>query len=178
MRLFVAIELPDEVKRQLAGLRRDIAGVRWVAPEQLHLTMLFLGDLTEETTQQLSAAFSSIRIEPFELEISRTGCFPNTRAPRVLWVGVMPQPELARLAERIKAAAESCSIVLEKRSFSPHITLARVKQPGAGAVSGFLNQIICNKFPTIHVHQFVLFQSCLTQQCAIHIPVRRFPQVK
>lgn len=174
MRLFVAIELPEEVKHQLAGLRRDMAGVRWVAPEQLHLTMLFLGDLTEETTQQLSAAFSSIRIEPFELEIDRTGCFPDTRAPRVLWVGVMPRPELAILAERLRAATQSCGIVLEKRSFTPHITLARVKQPGAGAASCFLNQIIGNKFPVIHVRQFVLFHSCLTQQGAIHKPISRF----
>lgn len=174
MRLFIAIELPDEVKRQLAGMRRDIAGVRWVVPEQLHLTMLFLGDQTEETVQQLNAVLSGIRVEPFELEISRTGCFPNARFPRVLWVGFMPQPELTRLAERIRAAVESCGIVLEKRSFSPHITLARVKQPGAGAVTGFLSQTICSKSPPIYVSQFVLFQSCLTQQGAIHKPIRRF----
>jgi 2'-5' RNA ligase len=175
MRLFIAIELPAEIKDKLVGLRQDIAGARWVNPEQLHLTLLFLGEQTEETLDRLVPALSEIRVVPIELEIITTGCFPHPRAARVLWAGFKPQPKMNRLAERVRTAAESCGILLEKRPFSPHITLARLKQSGASDVSRFLDQNIRGRFPLIDIRQFVLFQSCLTQQGAIHKPIRLFP---
>ncbi|MDD5285386.1 MAG: RNA 2',3'-cyclic phosphodiesterase [Desulfuromonadaceae bacterium] len=175
MRLFIAIELPEETKRMLLELKRDIHSVRWLAPEQLHLTLLFLGEVEEGKLEQLCMALSEIRVEPFTLEIAKSGCFPGSRAPKVLWVGLESQPALNLLALNVTDAVSSTGIELEKRRFTPHITLARVKQPGSCDISCYLNPEIHAKIRPVNVTEFVLFQSLLTQQGAIHQPIRRFP---
>jgi RNA 2',3'-cyclic 3'-phosphodiesterase len=174
MRLFVALELPEEVKCHLVGLQGEISGIRWLPPEQLHLTMLFLGDVEEEKLAQIILALTEIRVAPFTLHITRIGCFPNARAPRVLWAGIERQPMLERLHLQIKTAAESCGIRLETCSFSPHITLARLKQPDSADVTMFLRQPTSNKIPPVTIEQFVLFQSVLTTQGAKHQPIQKF----
>jgi len=175
MRLFIAIELPEDTRCKLLALKRDIPGVRWVSPEQLHLTLLFLGEVEDNKLEQLILAMSKIKVAPFTLNFSKTGCFPRSDAPKVLWVGLDQLPALNALAATVRAAVSSFSVPLEWSPFSPHITLARVKQPGSFDISCFLNQAIREKFAPIHVREFVLFSSTLTQQGAIHRPIKVFP---
>lgn len=175
MRLFIAIELPDEVKRGLVAPRRGIPGVRWVPQEQIHLTLLFLGEVGEEQVAPLCRALAEVSGAPFTLTLSGTGCFPNNRRPRVFWVGLDPQPALDRLAEGVKRAAESCGITTEERPFTPHITLARIRPPAPFDTGGRLAQWVPEGLPPISVREFVLFQSILEAHGALHRPVRAFP---
>ena len=174
MRLFLAIELPEEVKRILWRLQCDIPGARWVEREQLHLTLSFLGELEETATQSLTALLSGIRTPGFEIRFAGTGCFPNRRQPRVLWIGLEPEPQLNRLAAQIRKAVLSCDIHQEERPFSAHLTLARLKLPACSEVAAFLDQALKQKLPTVPVREFILFQSRLTPQGAIHTPLKRF----
>ena len=175
MRLFIAIELPEDTRCKLLALKRDIPGVRWVLPEQLHLTLLFLGEIEDNKLGQLILALSKIKVVPFTLNFSKTGCFPHSHAPKVLWVGLDHQPALNALAATVRAVVLSCAVPLERRPFSPHITLARVKQPGSFDISCYLTQDIREKFTPLHVREFVLFSSTLTPQGAIHRPIKVFP---
>lgn len=174
MRLFIAIELPEEVKRILWRLRIDIPGARWVAQEQLHLTLSFLGELEETAIQRLTGALSGIHAPGFELRFAGTGCFPNPRQPRVLWVGLEPEPLLNSLAALVRKAVLSCDIPQEERPFSAHITLARLKLPASREVAAFLDQPQKQKLPKVRVGEFILFQSRLTPQGAIHTALMRF----
>jgi 2'-5' RNA ligase len=174
MRLFIAIELPQEIKKILWRLRSDIPGARWVAQEQLHLTLSFLGELEEAEIQRLTGVLSGIRAQGFELRFGGTGCFPNTRQPRVLWVGLEPEPLLNRLAALVRKAVLSCDIPQEERPFSAHITLARLKLPASHEVAAFLDQHQKHKLPTVRVGEFILFQSRLTPQGAIHAALMKF----
>jgi len=175
MRLFVAVELPEEVKRQLMGLQKNIAGVRWLPTKQLHLTVLFLGEVDDEKLTQIINALAEIKLAPFTLQIAKTGCFPNARAPRVLWIDLEREPMLERLYLLVRTAAETCGILLEKRSFSPHITLARLKQSNSADISSFIHQTVSDNILPITVQQFALFQSVLTQQGATHRQIQAFP---
>jgi 2'-5' RNA ligase len=175
MRLFIAIEFPDEVKKALISLRKDIPGARWVPAEQIHLTLAFLGEVDEITSGRLNDELSQIRSSSFKLCFTGTGCFSDRRRPRVLWVGLKPEPRLNLLAAKVRAAVLTCGIPQEERPFSPHITLARLKLPSSRESGVFLDQQAQKILPPLSVQEFTLFQSRLTTQGAVHIPIHRFP---
>ena len=174
MRLFIAIELPDGIKKQLEGMCTDIPGSRWVPVEQIHLTLAFLGEVDDATLDLLTKALASIRVPGFTLRFSVTGCFPDRRRPRVLWVGLEPEPLLNSLASLVREAVLASNIPQEERPFSPHITLARLKFPAPREVGVFLDQPKKQEFPPVSVREFILFQSLLTSQGAVHSPVKTF----
>ncbi len=175
MRLFIAIDLPEEPSKKLAGLRAEIPGVSWVPPEQLHLTLSFLGEVAVGICAQLTAELVKIGAPGFDLHFTATGCFPDRRQPRVLWAGLAAAPRLIALAQQINNAVTICGISQEVRPFSPHITLARCRQPAGKEVGAFLDQQRRLKLPPFRVREFILFQSLLTAKGAIHTPLGQFP---
>jgi 2'-5' RNA ligase len=174
MRLFIAIELPDDLRMLLEGMRTDIPGSRWVPLEQIHLTLAFLGQVDDATLGLLTAALATIEAPGFNLCFSGTGCFPDRRRPRVLWVGLEPESLLNSLASLVREAVLACNISLEERPFSPHITLARLKFPSPREVGAFLDQPRKRELPPVSVRKFTLFQSLLTSRGAVHTPVQTF----
>ena len=136
IRSFIAIELPDKVRRVLdqvqKHLRDSVTGVRWVQPESIHLTLKFLGSILPEQVAAISAAVGEVAHgEPLlALNVSGIGAFPNARRPRVIWVGIVGEVErLGRLQTRLESALESLGFQREERPFRPHLTLGRVKDP-------------------------------------------------
>lgn len=175
MRLFIAIEIPDEQKWRMGKLRSEIPGARWVPAGQIHLTLAFLGEVDEESTARLIIELGKIQASPFNLTFSEAGCFPDRHHPRVLWAGLRQEPALTRLAAAINSVVRGSGIPLDERPFSPHITLARLKLPCAREVGEFLQ---CHRRVAIDpffVREFILFQSRLSQKGALHLPVRSFP---
>jgi len=174
MRLFIAIEIPDDLKKMIAGLREDIPGARWVPEEQIHLTLAFLGEVEDAVFELLNSALAGIHVTEFELCFSATGCFPGRERPRVLWLGVKPHPQLDKLASEVRTAVTTCAIPQEERRFSAHITLARLNAAPSRELDGFIEQPQKQRIHTFRVSEFILFQSRLTQQGAVHIPLRSF----
>lgn len=133
LRSFIAIELPDTVKSALAGLQDDLkkegADVRWVKPDNIHLTLKFLGDMDEglvvDAVEKLKGTCSTF--PAFNLEICGTGVFPNMKSPRVIWVGIMQSPLLADLQSSIEDGMSALRFTREKRTFTPHLTLGRFR---------------------------------------------------
>lgn len=175
MRLFIAIEIPDDLKKMIGRLRVEIPGARWMEAEQIHLTLAFLGEVEEASVELLTEELGCIKLPEFCLHFSWVGCFPGRHRPRVLWVGLEPQPRLQTLAAMIREAVRVCGIPQEERPFSPHITLARLKLPHPREADAFLDQPHKQKLPPFRVREFTLFQSRLTAQGAVHIPVRNYP---
>jgi 2'-5' RNA ligase len=174
MRLFIAIEFPDELKKQLEGMHTDIPGSRWVPMEQIHLTLSFLGEVDDATLDPLTGALATIKAPGFDLCFSGTGCFPDRRRPRALWVGLEPEPLLNSLASLVREAVLACNIPQEERPFSPHITLARLKFPAPREVGAFLDLPQKKELPPVRVREFTLFRSLLTSQGAVHTALRTF----
>lgn len=175
MRLFIAIELPAELKQALGKLRCDLPDARWVPAEQMHLTLAFLGEMEEENAWRLRAELARIQLPPFTLALTGTGCFPHRQRPRVLWVGLAPEARLAQLAAAVQGAILACGLPVEERLFSAHITLARLRFPATREGGAFLDQPLPAPPSSFFVGEFLLFQSRLTPQGAEHLPLARFP---
>ena len=134
VRTFVAVDLSPAVKAQLGriiGQLRPLGSmIRWVRPEGLHLTLKFLGEISQE---RLTMVYQAVErgvegISPFSFILAQMGGFPNLRRPRVIWVGVSRGREpLKKLQEQVEAQLAECGFPKEKRSFSPHLTIGRVK---------------------------------------------------
>lgn len=130
MRLFIALELPDAVRRALgdliARLKRESISARWVRPESMHLTLKFLGNADAQKLDALRAALAKIRSSrPVELHFRALGFFPDEFKPRVLWTAVEASPNLFELAAALEAALKPLGFPREDRAFVPHLTLAR-----------------------------------------------------
>ena len=165
-RLFIGIETDEHLKK-IAREFRDlhephVSGCRWVKTGNIHLTMRFLGDHPESRIDligdSLESAAASIPV--FDARTNHFGAFPATKRAKVLWLGVEKDASICNLNRRINAALADLGFPEEERSFSPHITLARLRRPQAvdfGALS--------EKVDPLHaftVHEVVLFSSVLT----------------
>lgn len=136
VRCFVAIELPADVKRELASLSENLrdscrAPVKWVEGEAMHLTLKFLGNVPASQIEEIRSAVASACTDtgPLRLHAAALGAFPSARNPRVVWVGLQGDAEaLGRLAERIDDSTASLGFARESRPFTPHLTLGRVRQ--------------------------------------------------
>ncbi len=128
-RLFVALPLPDSVKRSLDPLAHGLGDLRWLSPEQQHLTLRFIGELDNGRLEDVAEALALVEGTPFELGLEGLGHFPPRGEPQVLWVGVGKSPELARLKRRIDRALAAIGLPPESRKFTPHVTLGRTRGP-------------------------------------------------
>lgn len=125
MRLFVAIAMPEEVSERLAVVMGGLDGARWVDPDDLHLTLRFIGEAGKDAAGDLAAALSSLRAPAFTLRLTGFGYFGSGRRVRTLWAGVEPQRALDLLQGRVEAAARRAGQPPEARRFAPHVTIAR-----------------------------------------------------
>ncbi|GFO58862.1 RNA 2',3'-cyclic phosphodiesterase [Geomonas silvestris] len=168
-RLFIAIDIPDAIREDLSRFSADVPEARWVPPDQNHLTLRFIGDVQPPTVSALKTALSGLSFAPFQLELRGVGHFPpGKRPPRVLWVGIGENAQLLRLQQAVESAVQQAGIAPEERPFSPHLTLARLKEPHGAAVSAFEQRHRDLAYPPFEVKQAILFSSVLTPKGAIH----------
>lgn len=182
MRAFIAIELPETAKRALAGLvdRLRPIGVRasWVKPEALHLTLRFLGDIDDATAERIRAALREGYADAaaFPLHIKGVGAFPNLRRPNVVWAGVELSEALAAAQAVAERAAQAAGLDPERKAFRPHLTVARIKDPAAGAALAAPIEAEGD----FDIEPFLaggvtLFSSRLTSQGPIHSRIEEYP---
>lgn len=167
-RFFIAIELPCEMKETLSSFCCDLPGMRWVPIDQIHLTLRFLGDVQPKETAGLKEALAAITFAPFPLTVQGVGHFPPHGHPRVLWIGLEESRPLLELQQRVEAVVTRVGIVPEERRFSPHITIARIKENASAAVALFEAKHRQLSFPPFTVDDFVLFSSVLGPKGATH----------
>jgi 2'-5' RNA ligase len=162
MRLFVALSLPEEVRDRLDALATGgIPGARWVAPENLHLTLRFVGEVSGPGAHDLDDCLSAIDAPAFELTISGLGTFGEGPKLRALYAGVEPNPALTHLQAKVASAVARAGLAPDRQRFRPHVTLARFKgDPGPK-----LGRFIADKSPLrigpFPVERFTLFSSVL-----------------
>lgn len=172
IRTFIAIELDEATRRAIgetqARLKRDRAamGVRWVAPDSIHITLKFLGDVAAARMDELhgAVACACTGVAPFALTLDGIGAFPNTRRPNVVWVGASGDVAIAsQLAEQIEDACEMLGYAREDRAFTPHLTLGRVKRDASPsdrqALGKLIEQTQVGKLGTLAVTHINVMQS-------------------
>jgi len=173
-RLFFGLEIPARIKARLLKTTAEMSAAKWQSVEQIHITLLFLGDVEEERLSAVCEAARNIPLAPFELSVTGLGCFGQPCAPRNLWAGVQPTAPVASLHSAIKGQMENLGLTTESRAFRPHITLARFKrQPGS--VQGLLAEYGETAFGSFQVDQFVLFESEQGSGGSVYTVIERFP---
>lgn len=167
MRLFVALDIPEEVRSALAALaaklRPACKDAGWPRIEGLHVTLKFIGETPAENATKIQAALASLPPRsPIPINFRGLGFFPNDRRPRVLWAGVQANANLASLAAAVDAALEPLGFPQEMRTFSPHLTLARFNLPrGLDDLHVAINKAGPLEFGSATAKQFHLYQSVL-----------------
>lgn len=129
MRVFVALDIEEEIRRRIAcfmeGVRGFAPNARWVRPEALHVTLKFVGEKPSEFVEEMKTALATVRLPPFDIAFRGYGFFPNPNSARVFWVGIETGPALAELASRVDAALTKLGVEKEAHVYNPHLTVAR-----------------------------------------------------
>ncbi len=168
-RLFVAIDLPDDVRGAVAGIAgKELTVARLVPRDQLHLTLRFIGDADEAQFQAIKKALARVKGSPFSLTLKELGHFPPGRHPRVLWVGMEESGPLRSLQQEIEVALNDAGVAPEGRGFSPHITIARLKETPVARVAALEERNRLFSAGPFPVGEFYLYSSTLTREGAIH----------
>ena len=180
IRSFIAIELPQEIKLALTRLQEKIksagnAPVKWVDPGNIHVTLKFLGDVSAEITGKITLTLEEAArgTHPFNIEVSGLGVFPNMRRVQIVWVGLAGELEkLGQLQKHIEAGLIPLGFKAEARSFTPHLTLARVRDYAGPDERQKLGQLVSGTtFDTkykINVNAIHLMRSQLTREGPIY----------
>ncbi|HMR30911.1 MAG TPA: RNA 2',3'-cyclic phosphodiesterase [Geminicoccaceae bacterium] len=169
-RLFVAVDLPDEVTEQVERLCIGLPAIRWVEPEQLHLTVRFIGEVEPPVFYELGQALSELSLRPFELRLKGLGIFPPRGAPQTLWVGVEEDGGLTQLRRRVDRAADEAGVPPERRKFQPHVTLGRFREPPPQQrLASFIAGRALFRSEPFMVSGFSLYSSILRPEGALHV---------
>jgi 2'-5' RNA ligase len=181
MRLFVALEIPSAVRGNLAALLESLRAVspqtRWVRPENLHVTLKFMGEVPETKLAATRSVLAGVRSDqPVTVDFRGLGFFPNEKRPRVFWAGIEASPNLKTLAADIESVVEKLGIPREQRPFSPHLTLARFEPPGLPErLRSAIQENAAREFGSLRTNQYHLIESKLKPSGAEYTTLESFP---
>jgi 2'-5' RNA ligase len=161
MRIFIALDIPQEIRAGIAEYRERAQALapdaRWARVEGLHVTLKFVGEVSDEVAQQMKSALAEIKAAPFEVKFEGVGFFPNERGARLFWVGVDGGAALPRLAAFVDAALERLGIKREEKAYHPHLTLARAGSHPLRELRPLLDQP--PQFGTMTAREFFMYLS-------------------
>ncbi len=174
IRLFVGLALPDTHRQQLEALQNGISGARWVASQNLHITLRFIGEVDENVAEDIATALDVVRAVPMDVTLKNIGTFG--RPPHALWVGVEDEPKgaLANLHATIDGVlVRAIGLKPEGRKYIPHVTLARFGK--AATTQSHLSRFIESRpvlaLDKFKASEFILFRSILSQHGAEYNPL-------
>jgi RNA 2',3'-cyclic 3'-phosphodiesterase len=170
VRLFVALEIPGTVRQNFAALLEELRSAashagdkrpRWVRPENLHVTVKFIGQLPEGKLDDMRNALAAVRSpSAVAMNFCGLGFFPNEKRPRVFWAGLAASPNLSALARDVDRATASQGVPLETREFTPHLTLARFEPPGISeTLRAAIQKNTAREFGSFRTTEFHLIES-------------------
>ncbi len=180
IRCFVGLPLPQsyqlEMENLALALKKGLCSqMSWVRPGSLHLTLKFLGDVSEPDLKRVRDALSCVRFKPFSLQAGRGGFFPNGYKPRSIWAGLLQgADECRQLAAKVEAELVPLNFFPHEHDFRAHLTIGRIKKIGRDDWTKLLKVIWGRKWPEIKISEFVLFKSELSSGGARHTRLGEF----
>lgn len=161
MRLFVALDLPWEIKQTLAGFAFNLPGARWVPAQNMHVTLRFIGETRRLEAEEIDHALAAIRARSFPLVLGEAGWFGKAGRVSSIWIGVERSPALLHLQTKVETAMRRIGLAPERRRYTPHVTLARMDLPVSPRFVEFVQTHNLYRSPPIDTRHITLFSSHL-----------------
>ncbi|MDR2728376.1 MAG: RNA 2',3'-cyclic phosphodiesterase [Chitinispirillales bacterium] len=168
VRLFAAINMPENICDDISDIYEAIQDARWTPENQLHLTLRFIGDVNEDTAQTIDNSLRTVKFAPFTMQLQSVGFFPPRKEPRILWCGIVKNENLIRLQKHVEHAVITAGLPHADRKFSPHITVARLCGSPPQKLAGFISANSLFKTEPFLVSEFCLYSSVLKREGAVH----------
>jgi len=186
IRSFIAVEVPQSLRAKMEEVQRELkrtnADVRWVRPESIHLTLKFLGSVSGEDLEKLGAAIAPIISSwvSFEIRLQGLGCFPSSRNPRIVWVGIeQGSAEALSMQKAVENRAAEVGFPPETRPFKPHLTIGRVRSSrGKDSLAQAVENRRDVEIGPFRVNEVYLFKSELKPSGAVYTKLQTFPMGK
>lgn len=161
MRLFIALDLPWDIKQTLAGFIFNLPGARWVPAENMHVTLRFIGETGRLEAEEIDHALAAIRAPGFQLVLSGAGWFEKGGRVSSLWIGIERNAALLHLQTKVETALRRTGLAPERRRYTPHVTLARMDLPVGPRFAEFVQSHNLYRSPPIETQHMTLFSSQL-----------------
>lgn len=158
IRLFTGLEIPPPIAAMLATLRGGLPGARWIEPENYHLTLRFIGDVDDAVAREVAFALGEVRRPGFDLALEGVSSFGG-RKPRAVFAAAQPSPALYDLQAEQERRLQRVGLAPENRKFTPHVTIARLRDSSSRQVADYLAARGLFRTPSFPVGRFVLFSS-------------------
>lgn len=175
MRLFVALAVPEDVARDLAALANGMPGARWSEPENMHVTLRFIGEVDDHTAEEIDHELTRVTARPFGYEISGLDTFGQGFKAHSLFAAVKLTPELDLLQGRVDAAVVRARRPREARKFRPHVTLARLNKVSPDRLQDFIAAHNLVRAGPIAVDHFILYESRPGNGGPVYVPLQEYP---
>lgn len=175
MRLFVALPIPLDIRARLGALQSGLAGARWIDQELMHITLRFIGEVSERDVDDIIDALGMIELPAFEMTLSRPGYFERRGMPHTLWAGISKTEILTRLQAKVESAVVRSGQPRESRKFLPHVTIARLRDVPGDRLGHWLEESGPLSQEPFDIDRFVLFQSFRGHGAAKYQPLADFP---
>jgi 2'-5' RNA ligase len=175
IRLFVGVALPGAAAEMLAPLAAGVPGARWSQAENLHITLRFVGDISEAIAEDLDSALGAVSVPAFDITLAGVGAFGDPMAPHVLWAGVETNEILTRLRGRCETAARRAGLKPDTRVWKPHVTLAYLSGADPSRVATWASTHNLTRVPPFRAEAFGLYSSWPTRNGSIYRLERRYP---
>jgi 2'-5' RNA ligase len=175
IRLFIAIDIPERIRDEIADTYRAIPGARWIDETSLHCTLRFIGEIPETEINTITSSLRHVSSPKVTLKVSNAGFFPPRKEPRILWFGFDYPPEFLTLQSKIEKACINSGLEPDLRKFHPHITVARLNNPHKEKVAEF---IVSNSLFTteqFEVSEFHLYRSLAGKNTSHYEKLLSFP---
>lgn len=176
MRLFTAIDIPDPLRESLSALQDpDVLSARWTDPDQFHITLRFIGEVEQARAARFEQTLADVDAGPVQCDPYGLDALPSRRSPRVLVLGLDRTDSMVHLYNAVSEVLEGEGLDPENRTYKPHITLGRLDDANPAAVHDFLRSHEDRSFSSFEATRFVLYESTLTPEGAIHEPHAIYP---
>jgi 2'-5' RNA ligase len=175
VRLFVALDLPWELRAPLRGLSRGLPGARWVPEDNLHLTLRFIGELPPHRAEEVDLALATLRGKRFPLTLTGVGTLNRGGREVALWAGVERNPALEHLQSKIETALQRAGLQAERRRFQPHVTLARLDGCVEAKLAGYVQANNLFRAGPVDIDAFTLFSSQLGKEASVYTAEVAYP---
>jgi 2'-5' RNA ligase len=180
-RIFIAVKVnPEETFLKMISFFKSVLfneNIKWINPENIHITLAFLGDTDEELIKDISSMLEKVcgNSGNFELTIRGTGVFRNINDPRIIWTNIVHSEKLVKLTDKILVGLTELNIKLEDKPFKPHITIGRIKHlKNKETFKKLTEQYQNTELQRLHVTEVILYESILLPQGPKYIPIGRY----